>query len=102
MSARKLYKVDCERWTVREVTGTGWPEADSEGTQIYDNTHFVIAADAWAKLEREATAYVELAGNAVREAREKVAQYERNAANACIALETARRNRRAGTDGATA
>ena len=96
MSARKLYKVDCERWTVREVTGTGWPESDSEGATIFDNTHFRIASDAWQKLEREAIAYVELAGNAVREAREKLTQYERNAANACVALETARRNMRKG------
>ena len=91
---RTLFKVDCTLWTVREVTGSAWPGADSEGATIYENTHFSTPEAAWQKLEREALAYVELAGNAVREAREKLAQYERNAANACVALETVNRNRR--------
>ncbi len=94
MKPRTLYRADFERWTVREVQGTTWPEKDSDGVAIFDNTHFRQPAEAWEKLEREATGYVELAGNAVREAREKLAQYERNAANACVALETVKRNRR--------
>lgn len=95
MTLRTLYKVDCTQWTVRKVQGSSWPDKDSEGDSIFVNTHFRYPKDAWEKLEREAIAYVELAGNAVREAREKVIQYERNAANACVALETVKRNQRA-------
>lgn len=75
----RLYKVDTEAWTVREVEGESWPGNDSDGDTCYENTHFVDEAEAWAKLRAEVETGVSLAGRAVAQAKAALAAAEKEA-----------------------
>lgn len=78
----KFFKADTERWEVREVDGEPWPGKDSEGDTCFDNTHFLDMAKALEKLEREASAWVQLAGRNVADQRNKTKEAEFEAATA--------------------
>ncbi len=82
----KLHKVDTKNWTVREVEGTPWPGADTEGDSCYDNTHFVSERAAWDKLKAEVQAGVCLAGRRVTEAKLELASAEKEAGQMAEAL----------------
>ena len=72
----KLFKIDTNYWTVREVDGEGWPTKDSEGDTCFDNTHFPEKRQAVEKLEREAAAWVELTARDVADAKQSLASAE--------------------------
>ena len=82
----KLHKVDTTNWTVREVEGTPWPGADTDGDSCYDNTHFVSERAAWDKLKAEVQAGVCLAGRRVTEAKLELASAEKEAGQMAEAL----------------
>lgn len=90
----KLHKVDGEKFEVREVEGEPWPGKDSEGEQCFDNTHFADAAEAWAKLEREADAFVIITGRRVARMQAELADMQRTAGEAAAALAKVRDRRR--------
>ena len=82
----KLHKVDTTAWTVREVEGEPWPCKDSEGDTCYDNSHFVSEQAAWEKLKAEVQAGVCLAGRRVTQAKEELADAQREAGEMAEAL----------------
>jgi len=82
----RLYKVVTKDWTVREVDGDAWPATDSDGDKCFENTHFTSHGTAWAKLETEALAWVQIAARDVTRQRAQVLMYEKYAADAAIAL----------------
>ena len=81
---QKLWKVDTNRWEVREVDGTAWPDNDSEGDKIYDNTHFTVASDAWNNLMRNAEAAVKMGAAEVVRSRQHVREAEQRAAQDAV------------------
>lgn len=96
-----LWKVDTRQWTVRNVTGAGCFEPDSEGDTIFSNTHYPDAAQAWDQLRKESRAFVILSARAVVRAREDLQEAERKAAQSTVifaAVEAARDEFVAGAD----
>lgn len=78
----KLWKVDAQKWEVREVDGEPFPGQDSEGDTCYANTHLLTKPEAIAKLRREADAYVQLAAMRVLRAEAELDAARVDAANA--------------------
>lgn len=69
----KLWKLDTENWTVREVEGEPWPGRDADGDVCYENSHFRTEAEAWRALERSAEARCELATSRLERAQQELA-----------------------------
>ena len=84
----KLWKRDTKNFTVREVDGEPWPGTDEDGDTCYENTHFANEADAWKSLEAEARAWLSLATDGLKYAREEVARREKECADAAMAAVT--------------
>lgn len=75
---------------VRMVTGPGWPRCDSEGRQMFENTHFRTRVQAARHLLSDAESGVALAGLMVKQAREQAVRAEREAADAAVQYERVR------------
>ncbi len=82
----KLWKRDTKNWTVRQVEGDPWPGSDSEGDKCYVNTHFDNEAEAWEQLHAEAKAWLSLSVRSLNDARATVTKYEKESADAAVAL----------------
>lgn len=65
----KWFKADRSKCEVREVEGpaSGYPELDSEGSTMYNNSHFKKEEQAIAELIVEYTAGIELGAHRVRQ-----------------------------------
>ena len=81
----KLFKVDTKAWTVRSVDGTPYPGTDSDGDACFENTHFEDESKAWACLQAQVNAAIEMAGRDVAEARKRLAVVERESADVVVA-----------------
>jgi hypothetical protein len=60
----------------------GWPHKTTTGEQMYENTHFRTIEEAWDNLKKNAEAQVYLSGQTVNQARYRLAEAEKHAANA--------------------
>lgn len=60
----------------------GYPHRDAQGRIQYDNTHYDTEAEAWERLVEGAEAWVSLAGDGIRTAREALRRAEENAGKA--------------------
>jgi hypothetical protein len=90
MEPRKLLRV--EETTVVEVMGTGYPDKDWDGKYIFENSHFVYAADAWEAMLAERAAHVSLSGRSVADAKRELAKAEKEAGNAAELFALAKDN----------
>lgn len=84
-----LFKVDTKTMTVRQVEGDPWPGRDSEGDEVFANTHFKTMPEALEKLKACAQGFIALSAYRVKAARHELAQAEKDAADAIIAADTA-------------
>ena len=81
---RKLWHACTKNWEVREVEGTSYPDNDSEGEKIYDNTHFTEPGKAWESLLRNAEAGVKLGADMVVQCRARLREAEQQAAQDAV------------------
>ncbi len=79
-----LWYADTSRMEVREVQGTAWPDNDSEGNQIYENSHYKTEAKAWDCVLRNAEAGVKLGAAMVVNCRQRLLEAEQRAAQDAV------------------
>lgn len=84
---RVVYGEACPRVVAAEIPS--YPHHDSEGTQIFENTHFLNLEDAWQKHMAEHKAGVILAARTVERLRAELRKAESSAADAAIAFRAA-------------
>lgn len=72
-----VFKVDTQKWEVRQVLGGPWPSLDEEGEKCYDNTHFSDRHAAESKLKTEAAANLALSVKDVHRIRDDLDKAER-------------------------
>lgn len=92
MEPRELWRKDTDGLRPVKVMGTGYPENDSDGVPIYENSHFVYLADAWTAVMEERAAHVSLAGRSVSECVRELAKAEREAGKAAMLFAQAKDN----------
>ena len=61
-----------------------WPNYDSDGIQIFENTHFAAEEEAWESIEESILAGISLSGRAVEIAREALQKANEQAADAAL------------------
>jgi len=81
---RKLWHACTKNWEVREVEGTSYPDKDSEGEQIFVNTHFTDPKSAWDALLSNAEAGVKLGAYEVMQCRQRLLEAEKRAAQDAV------------------
>ena len=86
---RNLYKVDYLTNSIKQVTGTQWPENDSDGDGIFENTHFVNESDAWEEWLDNLKAHLSILSRQVEQSREEVIKQEKTIADVAITLSKA-------------
>lgn len=84
----KMWKVAYGHGSPIEVVAKKpcWPNLDSDGTTIFENTHFTDEEKAWEQHEREHRAGLSLAADRLKHAKEEVALREKQAADAAVFL----------------
>jgi hypothetical protein len=87
----KMFKWSHELATIVEVTAEKpfWPNRDSDGAEIFDNTHFLDEDGAWQYGLRNAKARVTLAGGMIARIRHEVEVANKEAADAVLELSQA-------------
>lgn len=70
IGAGMKWKADLLKCQIRLVAAGSYPDHDSEGDQVFDNTHFTSRDEALEQLRSEAESCVCLAGMAVQRAYE--------------------------------
>jgi hypothetical protein len=65
-----------------DVEHLRYPEKDSEGDTIYENTHFATKVECWESIRQNTVAWVSLAGSRVAQAKAGLRAAEVEAANA--------------------
>lgn len=73
-----------------ECDPPGWPHLDAKDRQQFENTHFDNIDDAWEHIEESSAARINLAAYSVRNARERMAKAEREAADAVVWAQSVR------------
>jgi hypothetical protein len=63
-----------------------YPHTDADGDTIFENTHWLTEAEAWDYALTDANARISLAARSVRDARQRLAQEEKEAADAALML----------------
>lgn len=81
----KVWKVDTKQVTVRQVVNVDGV-TDSDGENMYSNTHFIDEAAAWDALKRDVHARVSQAGDAARRLAAQMRKVEAEAAEATVAF----------------
>lgn len=66
-----------------------YPHRDSDGDQIFENTHFIERGDAWIKHVREHRAGLSLSARRLRDLREQTAIAERKLADEAVNYDAA-------------
>ena len=82
MELRVLYRASDDMTEPKEVMGTGYPDNDSDGVPIYENTHYVKLEWAWDGLMRQRAAHVSLVGSGVAECKRQLRKAEGEAGRA--------------------
>lgn len=88
----KLWKLDTDKWEVREVKGDPAPGNDSEGEPITEGLHFADPAEAWKNLVARAITAMEIGGRAVDRAKSVLRQAEQQAKRDAVNFQHASRN----------
>lgn len=91
-----LYRADDKQLKpVRVLCPEGrYPERDTEGHQVFVNSHFDTEQEAWQHLIDNAEAGVSLAGNRVKTARQMVLDANEYAADMAVEFQAVRDNYR--------
>lgn len=90
-----MWRADTSLWkaVMVECPRGLYPNHDADNIKIFDNTHFKTAAEAWEKLEGEASAWVTMAARNVESRKADLARANQEAAEAAIQWKNYRDNR---------
>lgn len=82
--SKTMWKITYDTPCPREVTAEKpcWPNFDSDGDQIYENTHFMHQDEAWDKQLRELECGVIFTGQDIKRYKEELAKAEQRAGKA--------------------
>jgi len=73
----------------------GWPNNDSDGEKIFENTHFKTPDAAWDKVQREIEARIELTLSAINETEKRMEKLKDELVTSSLLGLKAKENRQA-------
>lgn len=90
----KLYKMDLQDFTVREVEGEPYPGTDRDGEICYINSHFRTEAEAWESLKAKVEARVSMSARDLTQKKWELQKAQEKCGEAAIAFEKMTENMR--------